>query len=394
MAEAELTRAEKVDAKRLATLGRYAWTAGLPFLTAAALPLFAPFEVALFLMILGLEVFGFGFPVLLGLAAGLVSFGASERVLGGRVRVDERGLWIGERLVARDEIATAWGIGGGELEVITHDGDELRLMLRDPSQAPALGEALRALADRSRSWTLDDGGHIRWLLGKLAAGYVPLGLAGLLSGISPWMLATLPVAMATTWAFGGGRRRARFAADGVTVTGRFRTRYVPYREITRVRRRRTLALAHAVDVVLEDGTVVCVLSGMDEVRARIVEALIEEGRAMVTNGEEAGVALAGLESASEQDLLRRLAGAPQPERYREAALAPERLFDVVRNPAATASQRVAAAIALREAPGGRARLRVAAEVTDEPEVRVALEELAAEHFDEARGRAILRRLAR
>lgn len=134
---------------------------------------------------------------------------------------------------------------------------------------------------------------------------------------------------------------------------------------------------------------------MNRLRATLLKGLIDEGVAMVQRGDDAGAQLAALEAgdASPEELEQRLHGVTRGGRYRAAAMDPERLATLVRNPAAPARTRIAAAIALRETTGGRAQLRVAAEVSEEPEVRDALESLAEEEADPVRDRELLRRLA-
>ena len=65
----------------------------------------------------------------------------------------------------------------------------------------------------------------------------------------------------------------------------------------------------------------------------------------------------------------------------------------MRNPAADGAQRIAAALALRAEPSGPAGIRVAAEVSNEPEVRDVLEALSSESVDEVRVERALKRLA-
>ena len=67
---------------------------------------------------------------------------------------------------------------------------------------------------------------------------------------------------------------------------------------------------------------------------------------------------------------------------------------MLRNPAAEPRQRVAAALALRHTEGGLARIRVAADVSTDPDVQGALSALAEEHVEPAQVTHIVDRLAR
>jgi hypothetical protein len=76
--------------------------------------------------------------------------------------------------------------------------------------------------------------------------------------------------------------------------------------------------------------------------------------------------------------------------YRSVTLPPDVLWRIAENPAAPPHERAAAAVALRDAldEEGRARLRVLAEATAAPRVRVALEAAASATDDETLARAL------
>jgi hypothetical protein len=116
---------------------------------------------------------------------------------------------------------------------------------------------------------------------------------------------------------------------------------------------------------------------------------------MVERGEAAGASVGTLADEADEagEWRLRLRGVAHKSGYRGAALDVERLISIVRNPAAEAAHRIAAALALRAEPAGVARLRVAADVSTEPDVREALEALATEAVDERRVERALRRLS-
>ncbi|MCA9604652.1 MAG: hypothetical protein KC619_03595 [Myxococcales bacterium] len=390
-----LWRGERVRESVLAWCGRHASMLGIPFAALGALGWALPEDLHVFAMILGVEAAVFTVPVVL--LAGLTTayFGATKRWGPVEVELDDRGLRIGDETIPTADLATAWALTSDELEVITHGGDELRLVFQNPEEAAAFGARIRAAADRGRSWSITSGSGATRLMRKAGGTYVPVTFASLFAAASPWLLPALPVGAGVAWLIGKGTRRVRFGADGFTIEGRFRKRYVPYREVVSVDAS-PHGLAPRVEVTLEDGSKLDVLGRLGPTRARLIRALIEEGAGMVERGEEAGAVMheLGYASGNEDELLKRLMGHGKTARYRDAAVEPERLERLIRNPAAAPAHRIAAAIALRESPGGRDKIRVAADVTDEPEVRVALEALAEDDLDERRGRELVRRMAR
>ncbi len=378
----------------LAWCGRWAWTLSLPFVALATLGWALPEDLRILGLVLGVEALVFTTPLVFLAALAVAYFGTTRRDGPVEVALDERGLTVGDQTIDARDLATAWALTSEELEVITHAGDELRLVFQTAEEAADFGARIRAAADRGRSWSITSGGSAGRLVRKTVGPYVPIAFASLFAAASPWLLPALPVGAAIGWLIARGTRRVRFGADGFTIEGRFRRRYVAYREVSRVE---TIprGLSVSVRVTLEDGEAVTLLGGLSRVRARLVHALVEEGAGMVERGEEAGAVMTELAQGAMDDdaLLARLLVSTKAARYRDGAVDPERLERLVRNPAAAPGHRIAAAIALREAPGGRAKLRVAADVTDEPDVRGALEALAEEELDERRGRELLRRVA-
>ena len=390
---AKIWRGERVEESKLTFFGRHAWMLTLPALLFAATGWALSGEIRLFAVYLMTELGLYAVPAVALAAVAAAYLGATRRFGASEVELDEEELRIGSARVPRRDLAMAWATSHEELEIITHSGDELRMRFAEPTEMAELGARLRAAADRGRSYALTSGGRAGRMMRKTLGAYLPLTLSGLLVGAVPEAFWILPFAAALSWVAARGTRRARFGADGVSIEGRFRTRHVPYRDIARVSVERR-PLGNRVKLVLDDGSSVLELGGMDAVRARLVAALIEEGVAMVERGEDAGAVLSELApGASEDELLARLLNVSKVARYRDAAMEPDRLGRLIRNPAAAPAQRIAAAIALREAPGGRAQIRVAADVTTDPALRDTLAELADEQLDERRSREILRRMA-
>ncbi|MFW5920326.1 MAG: hypothetical protein ACOCUS_00700, partial [Polyangiales bacterium] len=174
-----------------------------------------------------------------------------------------------------------------------------------------------------------------------------------------------------------------------------RRRYVPYRDVESVEAR-SRCLRYAVRLRLREGRSVLVGRFFTAERAHLVRELLEEGLAMVERGREAGAEVADLARGEEalDGFLERLDALTRGT-YRAPTLSPDRLFDVMRNPAADPAQRASAAVALRNDPRGVARIRVAADVSADPAIRSALEQLAAdEQLDGAHLEQLLSRVAR
>jgi len=392
--KAKIWQAQWVRERVLRFCGKHAWVLSLPFLAYAACGWAFDGDLRFVIAYLVSQLLFYGIPVMLLAALGVAYLVATKRFGSGEVEVDDEGLTLGTRRLAHGDIATAWGIAADELEILTHDGDQLHVRFQDPHDARAVGAALRAASPRGKSWALDDGAHVGRTFRKLAGTYLPLSIAATFVG-AVWQLAPLlPVAALLSFAIARGVRRARFGADGVHVEGRFRRRFVPYRDIERVHTERG-PFSHRVRVSLRDGSSQVILRGMGQVRARLLCALIEEGMAMVGEGADAGAQCTDLRPGlDDAQLRRRLLSVAKAGQYRGAAFDADRLDRLVRNPAAPPDQRIAAAWALRESAGGRRRIRVAAEVSEDPQVRVALEALSEDELDADRERQILRQLGR
>lgn len=390
---AKIWQAQWVQEKVLRFCGKHAWILSLPFLACAATGWMLQDDARFIAAYLAGQLLLFGLPMFFLVALAVAYLASTRRFGSGEIEVDDEGVKLGGARLAHEDVATAWRIAEDQLEILTHAGDQLHVRLQDPEDARAVGAALRAASPRGRSWALDNGGYVGRILRQTLGTFVPLSIAAIFVGLA-WQLFPLLLAAALlSFGIARGVRRARFGADGVHVEGRFRSRFIAYRDIERVRTER--GLDHTVRVFLRDGSSRVILRGMSQVRARLLEALIEEGMAMVGEGADAGAECTDLRPGlGDEQLRRRLLAVAKTGQYRGAAFDPDRLDRLVRNPAAQPGQRIAAAWALRESPGGRARIRVAAEVSEDPTVRVALEALAQDELDGQREREILRRLGR
>jgi hypothetical protein len=190
---------------------------------------------------------------------------------------------------------------------------------------------------------------------------------------TPFTLSVAYVAFAAAAAL-AFRRASRISVgvDGVHVRGTSRAQFFAYRDIESAR-------VNGGDIELvKRGRVVLRLQlhGEDASRREAVLARITRQITRVQEGRGATAARI-VASSSEDDLARAADGAGD---YRVATLTREQLWALVEGPEIEATARKAAAQALARAgdESDRARLRVAAEHCAEPQVRVALGEIAEE----------------
>ncbi len=163
--------------------------------------------------------------------------------------------------------------------------------------------------------------------------------------------------------------------DGVRIVGVLRPRFIPYTSIRRVRR------GSSVTLETDRGNRELPMIGVSSEQMNALAARIEEG-----------MRRSGAASARGLDMLDRnerplaawaeaIASAMRGT-FRDAAIAPGNLEQVLADPKAPLERRVGAALGLRAGEDGRARIRVAAETSADPRVRVALERAAADEIDE------------
>ena len=316
----------------------------------------------------------------------IVPLAAISKLGRGAVSLEDEGLEIRRaakddaiaEMVARDQIAIAWRASRRSVEVIDRAGGSVELEFEDEQNAIALTRLVRAAKSHKRAYTVDTETPTARALRKVPGFVVPtmfgsVFLLGLPYGLLPFA-ALLGVGVFV----GFGSRRVEFGADGFVVRGRFTKRYVPYRDVIVVTRRRTWTGGERVLVSL-DGALLS-LGTMESRRAILVEMLLAEGCRMFRAGESAGAEIGALTRGGEDDeeWLERVQKMVGRGDYRDAAISPERLDELMRNPAAEPSQRVAAALALRANASSVKTIREAAEASTEPEVKRALEEIALE----------------
>ncbi len=327
------------------------------------------------------------------LLAGLVT-GRLRRSGAGTARVENGVLSVDGPVplrLARAEITQAAVIPGRGLHLEDRKGREIDLDL-DTTEAHALLDAL-ALEPaehryrfawrnrRARVWSFVLGflslSFAASLPMMLTAAAQPSMLAlGCMLASSPWLVAEL----ASRW---WSSRSVEIGLDGVLATSPGTRALLRFENI-----RDVASDADALRITTNDGVVHRVLSDADDegIRSAILDRLREARAIAKSRGGEGSVALALLERGSRTlgawrgELASILTAA---KGFRAAAVGADDLAVVMDDTSATAEQRIAAAIALGAVPENRARIRVAAETSVSPKMRVALDALADGEHDDA-----------
>ncbi len=181
--------------------------------------------------------------------------------------------------------------------------------------------------------------------------------------------------------------------DGLRTTGVLRPRFVPYSAIRAVNvcsLDPSQGTGEQIVVGLESGRLVLPLVAQTRARVDAIVGRIRDGRARYER--DSARALESLERGGRSTgawiaELRKLAGGG----FRDAALDRTDLVGVVVDPKVALERRVGAALALRDDPEARVTVRVAANQSADPHVRVALEAASDETLDEERLEASLER---
>jgi len=188
----------------------------------------------------------------------------------------------------------------------------------------------------------------------------------LVTAVAPFVLAVLVTALV-------GRLRPRLVVglDGIRIAGVLRPRFVPYSAI------RAVTGGGPIVVDLANETLYLPVIGQSADQIAALHDRIEQGRKRYA--EKSARPLDALDRAGRTiaewtEAVRRL---PNAGSFRQAALDIEDLEKVVADPKAPIERRVGAALALRDP----AKVRVAAEQSADPKVRVALEATLEEDED-------------
>ncbi len=376
--------------KVLGVLGAICVALGLPAFVAFVMHAFPPGVLGLHLAVLG---------VLLSFAVGWGNFRASRRAR--RVRATSEGLASGARFVPRRAIREGFyqprGAGSRYGSTVRLMGAGGRVLFEAEVAAEQQAvDLLRVLGLDAKSRRAEFrgsspiyatlGGQLGWGVGAMFFFMMAVNVAARIAHIGPIApLLFLPVFFVGMWP-----SRIVVGVDGVLLKWLWRARFVPMSSIGYV----SAVDDRAIALDLVSGERVLVYTSMrqryrsegapqhrDAVLARIREAL-ETFRAHGAAVDVSALVRRGSRSHTEWlDALRKLSGGEGG--YREAAVREEDLWRVVEDPAAPADARAGAAMVLKASldDAGRARVRVAAEATASPKLRVALDALSADADD-------------
>jgi hypothetical protein len=302
--------------------------------------------------------------------------------------------------IAWGDVGVAWQRAPNCVELLTASGDELRVSFATPQHAAEFVAMVRARARQRRAYPIALEADGARTLKNAVGPILPAILASLGVAAGPLGWWSVPISLTLARASSRGHSKIELGADGIMVSKRRRKkRYIPYRDLAGVELKPTGVSneTRVLSLVLHGGRRVLLGRWISAQRANLVKALVEEGMRMASSGAEAGAELSALtrqKAESESAWKARVLAAARRGGYRGPALDAEILIGLMRNPAAEAEQRVAAAIAMRGSPAGIPRIRVAAEVSTEPDVREVFEALAADDVDEGRLTRALSKLAR
>jgi hypothetical protein len=184
-------------------------------------------------------------------------------------------------------------------------------------------------------------------------------------------------------------------ADGVLVSSLLRRSFYPFAKIASVRRSDwgvVLTRQSGREVEIRTEAKANAKGSRDrEALLAHVEKRVAELSALQGAGNAAVLVARGGRSLEEwTHALRSLGGGGDGGAYRASAVPEEELWRILEDPTSDASARAGAAVALRGSldDGGRARLRVAAEESASPKVRVALAAVATDAADDELTRAL------
>jgi hypothetical protein len=285
-----------------------------------------------------------------------------------------------------------------KVEILRRNGDVLRARL--PSEAD--GHRLLAAAgldatQRTLRVRLGDtafldffsvlfGSTVACNVGQAVARHV---LFGPVVGTALFLALALGIFRAVREIFGPARLVV--GADGVVVEHRFRRRFFPHEHIAALdlgMERCALALTDGTEVPLKT-------RHLGPAQQETVRIRFEDARRAWQGGDVEGTSLSALDRGGRSVATWRLALSAvlaQADGYRGRVLSRDELRDALGSPGVSIERRLGAALALVDAgePEDRVRIRVAAEASAEPRVRVALEKAAAgalddEALDEALG---------
>lgn len=321
------------------------------------------------------------------------------RVIEGTLRATKRGLALDGRPIApRETLAQGFVLPSPEGTLVRFDrvGAKGPLFVRVPDHEAAhtLLATLGFDAGKTAAHLRIASGLLALSGGKQALAIVtPLALllpfvfttAQLLGrAAGPYVFAEVLVYVAYVLGLAFAPTTVTIGTDGAFVTWLHTTRFLRFDQVARVERFREFRSSkevHGVRVHLHDGEVVSLHTGQGDLGmsdAARLEARLDDARSAGNTGRSEDTSRVGSLQRGTSTMpdwvrsLRRLgAGAMD---HRHAAVPRDRLVRVVEDGAASSEERAYAAVALvaSDDPEARERVRIAAEATVEPRLRVAL----------------------
>jgi hypothetical protein len=319
----------------------------------------------------------------------------------GRLRADERGLWLDDAVVVPRSVLRHGHIVRRDGVVSVRLGRMLQpveVVVENEEEGAALLAGMRLDAARSvGEYTMNHG--TRRSARFSAAGFVALWLPSTFGLFLFTRNLVLFFASAAAWAIAGSvwgaNRFVRVAvgADGVRLRRLLsRPRFIPFGAIE------TAELdGEHVKIRLRDGTTETMhhASSGKGWKPLLYRDRADEGQMLVDRinaqaeqhrRDGAGVGSFVRGTRATRDWLREVAlASDEHASFRAAAVPPDELWRVVEDPVAATTARAGAALALRSRldEGGRSRLRVVADACAAPKLRVALQLAASEAKQES-----------
>jgi hypothetical protein len=304
------------------------------------------------------------------------------------ISIDDEGLHVGDALaIAREGVAAVRikSARKSTVVVVPRTGAPLELTLSSVYQADevvaALGRStLPALRFESASPSID---RVAAILERSTVGAFALAAVGaVLAVISPWLFALVIATFALELVV---KSAIEIGQDGVLVTGVGRRKFVAFADVKEI----ASNVYGAIVFTLRSGEHIVANAGSRE-RAALLLKRIQRCRHLaggeISEADARQILLEDHRALSERLPELRQLGRVRDASYREASVPREQLWRIVEDTSLEASTRVGAAVALSAdlAEPDRGRLRVVAEATASPRMRVALEEVAAETSDDER----------
>jgi hypothetical protein len=325
-----------------------------------------------------------------------------------KVHADGKGISVdGEMRVAREDVTQAYVQPLARYPLVRVQGKgrarNLDVVVADAAEGTRVLEALE-LDAAHHAVTFRGPSPLQTTAPRQVAFGVSMALGMMLMGVlahvvGAWLLALMPFLVIALATLSLVPSAIAVGADGVLTRWLGMRHFYPYDEFDTV-----TPTGHGVTLLGKSGKSVHVATAPARTRTSawkyaqltrdaVHERVAEAQRAYAAHKETHAAALVARSGRTMAEWLEALRSLAASDDYREAAVPREALWRIAEDPAAEATARAGAAVALRGKldEADRARLRVAAESSVSPHVRVALE-AAATAEDDGEVAAALERL--